>query len=148
MSEAIQTNYSRYHDPAFEGQIADMQHSNTFSRLTDVEIEFGKVVVQGAKDTSVKIPTAGGVFRGISVRDQSTGAKSPNSFPSASMARILDKGPIWVRVGSNVTATQGAAFVDATGAIVATGTADSTDIAGAYFDGSAASGEMVILKLA
>lgn len=148
MTEAIQSTYSRYHAPAFEGQIADLQLSNSFSRRCDTELPFGKVVVQGADDDSVKLPDAGGVFQGITTRDQSTGAKSPNSYPANSMARLLDKGTIWVTVGGNVSAGDAAAFLDADGSLVVSGTASSTAITGAKFDTSAANGELAILKLA
>ena len=144
----IQTSVQRYRDPAFEGAMVDQQVNNLFTRRADEEIPFGKVVLQGATDGSCKLPDdSGAAYLGVSVRDQSTGAESPNSFPANSSVRIADKGTIWVRVGAAVNAGERAAYLTADGSIVKSGTADSTGIDGGKFMTSAGTGELAQLKL-
>jgi hypothetical protein len=145
----IQESVDRYHAAAFEGAIADSQLTNMFSRLAEEAIPFGKVLLQGAADRTVKLPDGGAeAFVGLSVRDQSTGALSRNQFATGDSVRVMDKGVIWVRVGANVDAGERAAYLDATGAIVPVGTASSTAMDDAWFETSAASGELAKLKLA
>lgn len=144
----IQTTYSRYHGQAYEGMIADQQSANLLSKRADAAIGFGKVALQGAAADSIKAVGGGAtLFIGVTVRDQSTGAGSPDQFAANDAVRIMDRGTIWVIAGENVAAGDRAAFLTADGSFKKATTADTTAIDGARFDTTAASGALVKLKL-
>ncbi len=144
----IQTSYSRYHAQALEGMVADQQLSNFFSRRATAAIGFGKAVLQGAAADAIKaVDNSAARFLGVTVRDQSTGADSPDQFAANDAVRIMDKGTIWVIAGENVAAGDAASYLTATGAFMKSGTASTTAIAGGQYETTAASGALVKLKL-
>lgn len=144
----IQTTYSRYHGQAYEGMIADQQDANLLSRRATAAIGFGKVALQGAAVDAIKAAdNTAALFIGVTVRDQSAGAGSPDQFAANDAVRIMDKGTIWVIAGENVAAGDRAGYLTATGAFMKATTSDVTAIDGARFDTTAASGALVKLKL-
>ncbi|MBK8199226.1 MAG: hypothetical protein IPK75_12755 [Acidobacteria bacterium] len=144
----IQTTYSRYHDQAYEGMIADQQSANFFSKRAAAAIGFGKAVLQGATDDACKaVDGSAARFLGVTVRDLSTGADSPDQFKANDAVRIIDQGTIWVVAGENVAAGDRAAYLTADGSFKKATTADTTAIDSARFDSTAASGALVKLKL-
>ena len=144
----IQTTYSRYHAQALEGMVADQQSANFISRRATAAIGFGKVVLQGATDDACKaVDGSAARFVGVTVRDLSTGADSPDQFAANDAVRIIDEGTIWVIAGENVAAGDRAAYLTADGTFRKATTANTTAIDGARFDTTAASGALVKLKL-
>lgn len=144
----IQTSYSRYHAQAIEGMVADQQTSNFLSRRATAALPFGRTVLQGATDDACKAADGTAArFLGVSVRDQSTGATSPDQYAANDAVGIIDLGTIWVLAGENVTAGAAAGYLTATGAFMLAATANTTAIAGARFSTTAASGALVKLKL-
>jgi hypothetical protein len=144
----IQTSYSRYHGQALEGMIADQQDTNLLSKRATAAIGFGKVALQGTAADAIKaVGGAATLFIGVTVRDQSTGAESPDEFKANDAVRVMDRGTIWVIAGENVAAGDRAAYLTATGAFMKATTADTTAIDGARFDSTAVSGALVKLKL-
>ena len=144
---AIPLDYTRERARALEGTIADTLHKILISRHADVEMGFGKVVVQGAQDSSVTLPTAGGVFVGITVRDQSVSPYNPNTVRQGDEALIAMEGTINVVLGGTVNAGQGGAFLNADGSFVAQGTAASTGMLNSKFLRSGVAGDIVELRL-
>ena len=144
----IQTTYARNMAPGFVGAIANQELFNIFSRRAVAEIAFGVVVLQGTEDDTCKVPDGNGEsYLGVTVRDQSTGAITPNSFGANEDVRIADKGVIWVTLAGTVAANQGAAFLDANGGFVASGTANSTGILQGKYAQAGVSGDLVQLRL-
>lgn len=144
----IQTTYSRYHAQALEGMVADQQKANFNSKRATAAIGFGKAVLQGATDDACKaVDGSSARFLGVSVRDQSTGADSPNQYAANDHVRIIDEGTIWVIAGENISAGDRAAYLTATGAFMKATTSDTTAIDGARYETSASSGALVKLKL-
>ena len=144
---AVDLDYTRDRPRALEGTLADIGLCNLISRHADVAIPFGKTLVQGANDRSVKLPTAGGVFMGVSVRDQGVTAYSPNGFAAGDDVRILETGVINVKLAGTVTAGVGAAFLDTNGGFVAAGTASSTGIVKGRYERGGVAGDIVELRL-
>jgi len=144
---AIPLDYTRNRPRALEGTIADTSHKRMIGRQADVDLPFGKVVVQGAQDRSVTLPTNGGVFRGVTVRDQGVSPYDPNMFVEGTEALIMDEGTINVMLAATVSAGQPAAFLNADGGFVGAGTAGSTGILKAIYDRSGVAGEIVELRL-
>ncbi|WRH62046.1 MAG: hypothetical protein RSE12_16990 [Fuscovulum sp.] len=103
---AIQTNYPAEMAAAYEGMIANTEPNNLISRQVEgAAIGFGKVVKQGTASNGVAAATAAAdVVRGITVRDQSVDANSPNLVPVNESALILQRGVIWVTAGESVVA--------------------------------------------
>ena len=93
----------------------------------------------------MKVPTAGGVFRGITVRDVSLDAQRADKYAEKDIASVVTKGVITVSVAVTVAAGAPVYFVPATGVITNVSTSN-TLIANAMFDSSGTG--LVDLRLA
>ena len=149
---AIPLDYTRNLDRALEGTIADTSHKLLVSRQADVKLGFGKVVLQGAHDRSVTLPGAtpaspNGAYIGITVRDQGVSPAEPNAFAQGDEALLMEEGSINVVLAATVAAGDAAAFLDANGDLVPSGTAASTDIPTGRFLRAGVAGEIGELRL-
>lgn len=150
---SVQTSYGLI-AKAVAGQLRDTYFNEIVSRLVEdaTGMEFGKAVVRGTGDDQCKLGV--GSF-GIAVRELSRemdkrGAGAVTKYNLNSSAAILRQGHIYVEL---ITAAAPVAAGDdvaamANGDIVASGTASSTDIAGATFEAAASAGDVVEIRLA
>lgn len=146
---AVQTNYSENIATAFEGMIANTEPNILISRTVEgAAIGFGKVVKQGAADYGVAAATAADdVYRGITVRDQST---TDDEFAVGDSALVITQGVIWVTAGEAVEAGEAVYMKVGTadaGKFMSTST-NNLAISGAVFDTSGAKDTLVAVRLA
>lgn len=141
---AVQTNYSEMQDALRAGFIYDQGPNELLSRIVeDAALKFGKPVTQGTADNAVHPTTTGdtAIF-GISVLDQST---LDDEFAVGSNARIITSGPVAVVAAATVAAGDPVHVVVATGTFTNTG---GVAIAGALYESSGVSGDLVKVRLA
>ena len=90
--------------------------------------------------------SGGGVYVGVTVRDQSIDVASVDAYPVGANAAVLLKGTIWVTVGATVVAGDPAYFVPATG-VITNVAAGNISIPNARFETGASSGALAKLRL-
>lgn len=102
----VQTTYTAAHDPAFEGQRADLSLINIVSKAAeDTDVPFGRAVVRGTADDQGKLPTATGqAFIGIT---EMTTAWAENAsglhlYSQYREMNIIDFGEVWVYTEQSV----------------------------------------------
>ena len=67
---SVQTSYSKNIGVAYKGQVTDENNALISSALAEGDIPVGIAVVRGTADSrGVKVPTAGGIFEGVVVRN-------------------------------------------------------------------------------
>lgn len=133
-------------DVGVAGAIANTENKNIISRTVQgaAGIPFGRAVVQGAKDKTIRAATTGDTaFVGVTVLDRTARDLTVGGFVEFETARVLEDGVIWVEVTEAVKAGDAAAIDLATGKFNKSGAA----FAGAIFDTSAASGALAQLRI-
>ncbi|APH54869.1 Hypothetical protein GbCGDNIH9_1580 [Granulibacter bethesdensis] len=145
----LQTSYAARHPDAYEGMQANAEPVTILTRIADTDIAFGKPVVQGVKDQSVRLPSATAArFLGIALAVHTVPAlmgQAVDTYPAGSPLSVLNKGVIWVRVAASVSAGA-AAYLTSAGAITAS-SSGNTAIPNATFDTSAPAGGLARLRL-
>lgn len=150
---AVQTSYSENIRPAVAGLIADMQAEiNLVSRTVEdaAGAAFGVVVDQGTEDREVTAVSASTVKPiGVTVRERSLDANTPDAFPQYDTARIMTKGVIWVANDGGVSAGDDVWLTLSTGDLSAAdvGGSDGLQLAGCRWATTAADGELAILEV-
>lgn len=150
----VQTAYG-FIAPAVAGQIVDMYFNEIVSKLVETAagLEFGVAVGRGTGDNQVVLA---GTY-GISVREltremDKRGAGAVTKYVLGNAAAIMRKGHVWVKLdaGSTLGVSPGDAvhYMPVTGVLVDSTTATSVAIPGATFEGTAAAGELVEVRLA
>lgn len=147
---ATQTNYRNEQRAALEGMIGNTEPNNLISREVEgAAIGFGKAVKQGTADTGVEAASAtDDVVRGITVRDQSVDAESPNEFAVGDSALVMTRGLVWVTAYDNVEA--GAPVyvaVNNTSDKFTDTTTSNLAVPNAIFETSGAADELVLVRL-
>ncbi len=150
MTVQAATDYNEIHAPGFKGQIADENDATVMSGVAEGDIPVGIAVVRGTANTrGVKVPTAGGPFRGVVVRnlhqleDDATGVleiQDGNEVP------LLTRGTIFIEINVTVTVDAPAAVDDDTGLFGIVG-AGYTTIVGATFLDAGVSGDIVRVRI-
>lgn len=146
---AVQSTYRTEMRAAFEGMIANTEPNILISREVEgAAIGFGKAVKQGTADDGVAAATAAAdVFRGITVRDQSSHGVE-DTFPVGTSALIMTQGVIWVTAFDTVVAGAPVYMRVTGGSGRFTDTAtDNLPIPGAIFDSSGGAGELVKVRI-
>lgn len=149
---ALQTNYDDKLAVAFEGMIVDTEPHIIISReVQTAAIGFGKAVKQGTADRQVQAATAAAdVFRGITVRDQSTrlNGSTADQVPVGDTIAVMTHGVVWVRAVEPVIAGA-AAYMQVSGGLGQFSDISTSNlpIVRGIFDSSAAAGELVKLRL-
>lgn len=149
----IQTAYTEEMAPKVLGGIANQELCNTISRIVEETggIPFGRVVARGTSDDQCLLADAGATsVLGISARysaKEPTADGDAENFAETELARILTQGVISVTAAVNVTAGQSAFYVIADGGITNVDDATTNAIPGAVFDETAASGQLVNLRI-
>lgn len=142
----IQGTYDRYHARGAVGAPATTERADYVSGVASEDIAYGLAVEFTAENVAA-IADGTGTFAGIASR-RNFGTPTPvDAYPAQSDILIQRTGVVWVQAKSAVTFGQAAAILDATGELVATGTADSTDIPGARFESAGALNDIVKLRL-
>jgi hypothetical protein len=119
---------------------ADAALSDVASRqITTASVAFGLAVGRGATDGTARLGGTG--FEGITVADKS---QLDDLYPVGIIAGVLRKGTIWVTASTNVGPADPVTFTAATGVI---GAGLATTIAGAKFETTATSGNLVRVYL-
>jgi hypothetical protein len=125
---------------AYAGMPADAALSDVASRqITTASVAFGLAVGRGATDGTARLGGTG--FEGITVADKS---QLDDLYPVGIIAGVLRKGTIWVTASTNVGPADPVTFTAATGVI---GAGLATTIAGAKFETTATSGNLVRVYL-
>ena len=107
--------------------------------VTTGAVAFGLAVGAGATDGSVRLGGTG--FAGITVADKTRAA---DQYAVGEVAGVLRKGTIWVTASTDVDPTDPVTFTAATGVI---GAGLATTIAGAKFETTATTGNLVRVYL-
>lgn len=117
-----QTAYTDFPEQAREGFPADVGLRDIVSRIAEVEIKFGKLVVAtvGQSEDLAKVPTATGdistvgLVHGVAMADTSietADGATYGSFPVDAAVPVIRKGRIWVLAEDEVTDVDAAVFV-------------------------------------
>lgn len=143
----IQGTYDRYHSAGAIGAPASLEHFNLVSGVATEEIAYG-LAVEYTAENQAAIADSTGTFAGISSRRQ-FGTPTPADAYEANTDMLIQRsGLVWVQAKSAVAFGEGAAFLNATGELVAAGTGASTPIPGARFESAGALDDIVKLRLA
>ena len=149
---SVQTTYAENMAPAVAGQIANSEPNTLISRTVETAegIGFGLPVAQGAEDDGV-IATEAGVTEilGVTVRERSLNANTPNAFGQYDSARIMTKGPIWVEASVAVNAGDPVWVTVATGAWTNAdaGGGNSVQLVGARWDSSTSGAGLAKIRM-
>lgn len=144
-----QSTYATDLTDAVLGQIANTEPNVVISRVVEsAAIGYGKAVKQGTNDQGVVAATAAAdVFRGITIRDQSTLAG--DDFDVGETAALITQGVVWVTAGATVAAGAAVYMVVGTahaGKFTSVAT-NNLPIPDAIFDSSGAVNELVKIRL-
>jgi hypothetical protein len=121
---AIQTTYAENISAAKAGMIANTEPCTVISRTSEAVagLAFGVAVTQGTADNAARITAAADtVVLGITTRQRSLDANTPDKYGQYDSAGIMTKGVIWVN------ATKAVAAGDDVWVTVAGGTFNDTD---------------------
>jgi hypothetical protein len=142
---ALQTTYDDNIPAAYAGALVNTEHKVLISRTVEdaAGLAFGLAVMQGTNDKGCVV-SDGTSFLGVTVRQYSSNAKTPDLFAQYESARLATKGVIWVANNGGVSAGDPVSLLPA-GEL---GTGGSVEIAGARWDTTAADGELAQLRLA
>lgn len=145
---AVQTTYANTISAAYEGMIANEEPNVLISRTVEgAAIGFGLAVKQGSADDGVAAATAAAdAYRGITVRDQSIEAGSPDAYPVGENATVMTKGVVWVTAGATVAAGEAVYMIAADGRFTNVSTSN-LPIPNAVFDSSGAADALVKVRL-
>lgn len=126
---------------AYAGMIAEGQVVTDVAskRVSTATVGFGRAVGRGAADGTAQLGGTG--FEGITVADK---AQPDDLYAIGVMAGVMRKGTIWVTASTNVAPSDPVTFTAATGVI---GAGLVTTIAGAKFETTATSGNLVRVYL-
>ena len=145
----VQNTYTTQ-SAARAGMIANMEEAiNLISRTVETAagIAFGKIVQRGADDDGCKAIGDGSAtkYLGITVRTASRDANNPDLFAQYESARIATKGVVWVTAGASVAAGDPVYYTSA--GVITNASSGNTLVPNAAFDSTAASGDLVKVRL-
>lgn len=148
---ALQTNYDDKLSAAFEGMVVNTEPFIIISReVQTAAIGFGKAVKQGTADRQVQAATASAdVYRGITIRDQSTrlNGVTPDQVPVGDSIAVMVEGVVWVKAGGTCTVGTAAYMIAADGRFTSTSTSNLPIVRG-IFESSGIANDLVKLRLA
>ncbi|MEE9382853.1 MAG: hypothetical protein V3V08_05505 [Nannocystaceae bacterium] len=144
------TDYTETHEAGFKGQIADENDATVMSGVAEGDIPVGIGVVRGtANSRGVKVPTAGGTFRGVVVRnlhqleDAATGILE---IQDGNEAPLLTRGTIFVELNDTV-AIDDPVFLEDVGGLFRMDATGGTAIVGATFLDAGVIGDIVRIRI-
>lgn len=148
---SVQDNYRDNLRSAVAGQRANTEHAVMISRNVEDEdgIGFGLAVAQGDDDHGCHAFTTGdSAILGITVRERSLDANTPDKFKHRESARVMTKGTIWVTASVAVDAGDPVYVVPATGAFAKTSASSAVQIPNARWDTSTDGEALAVVRLA
>lgn len=146
---SVQNTYSENMVAGKVGAIVNTEHHSAVSRtVEDASLAFGVPVARGLNDDGCKAWVAGDAFFGVSVRERSLDANSPDAFPQYESARVMKSGVIWVQASLAVSAGDPVYVVNADGAWHNAADAARTVIPGAEWDSSTTAAGLAKVRLA
>lgn len=113
---AVQTNYNTELDAGVAGHVANMVPATIISRTVQETngIGFGLPTAQGTNDLTVTSWDSGDTaVVGITVRNRSVDANSPDEYADGDNAGLLTQGAIWVDAAVAVSAGDDVFVTDA-----------------------------------
>lgn len=140
-----QGTYNTDFAAGYAGMIADTALCDVSSRIVEnAVVAFGLAVGRGTADGSCRLGGTG--FEGITVADKSRDGNDTavDQYDVGEMAGVIRKGTIWVTASTNVSPADPVTFTAATGVI---GAGLATTIAGAKFETTVTSGNLVRVYL-
>lgn len=146
---AIQTTYPEKLSKGRAGGIVNMELCNLISRNVETVagIGFGVCVERGSDDKGCVV-FAGGTPLGITVREHSTNANTPDTFAQYDSARVMTKGPIFAVAVPQVAAGDPVYVVDADGTFHNAAAAGRTLYPNAQWEQSTSgAGELSVIAL-
>jgi len=155
----VQQDYPLKHGEGRLGAVYDLSAYTSRSKINSAgaALAFGQPLSPNGED-KVRAYTAANGFAGFALISDTfvpeaksstinSVAKSLPGYPDKTPVNVLESGTIWVYTNTAATQNGQVALLDAGGdAVVASGTASSTDIS-AYFLADAAAGELVPIQL-
>lgn len=146
---AIQTTYSDNIRAAVAGMVANTVPAVMISRTVEdaAGIGFGVAVEQGTNDKGC-IAFDGGTVLGITVRERSLDASSPDEFAQYAEARVMVKGVIWVTAAVEVAAGDAVYVRPSNGDFQDSNANSAVLLANARWETSAGIGELAQIRLA
>lgn len=146
--QSIQNTYPEKLDKGRPGGIVNAELSNLISRNVETAagIGFGVVVQRGTNDDQIAA-FAGGTPLGITVRERSTNANTPDKFAQYDSARVMTKGPIFVNSAEAVTAGNGVFVDNTTGALYNATAAGRTQLPNAVWDTTTSAAGLAVVAL-
>lgn len=149
---SVQTSYSINQAIAYAGLLYNLSIKDIVSRAVETAagIGFGVAVSRGT-DPDKQVIVGGNDFTGITVRSlEREGAANTGvvKYSETETAAILREGYIWVTCPAGCVPGDAAFYDDTTGVIDAgTAGAGETQMDGAFFDSTAAAGQLAVLRL-
>ena len=142
----VQSTYAAGISDAVAGLVANMETSNTITRLCEDSggVGFGKALFQGTNDNQVTA-TASAAFIGISIKDVTAIDDTADLYPQYDNVAVLNKGVVWVLAGGTVAAGE-AVYVDGSGDFIESASG-ATALSGVTFDSSGSDGDLVRIRL-
>ena len=150
MSVQTATAYTTVLAPGYKGAVADANDALITSALAEGDIPVGVAVVRGTADSrGVKVPTAGGIFEGVVIRnlhqleDASTGVLE---VQDGKEAPVLRRGDVWVEVEDTVAIDDPVYYQDV-GGLFRMDVTGGTIVVGARFLDAGVSGDIVRIRI-
>lgn len=142
----VQSSYAATMPAYTLGQVSRSEFSNSITRECEdsAGIAFGLPVIQGTGDHQAKVGAAG-VFIGITVKDPTLDATRSDKYAQYDSMSIVTQGVIAVTAGEAVNAGD-SVYRTSTGVLNKT-SSGNTQIAGARWETSTASGAVGLLRL-
>lgn len=145
----VQNTFNKAFAKGLPGMVANGEASNRISRTNEsaTPIPFGRFVFSGAAKHCVTPVVTDGKELGVAIADHGevmfVGGVA-DSYPQRRNVPIMQAGVIWVVANGVIAEGQQIAVVNATGNIVATGTALSSNMDGWFAeDAAAADGDLI-----
>ena len=131
VQNTVQSSYTRYQAAAQAGMPADMHGWDADTGVAEGTIPFGYAVSRGSADNGV-IP-GGPTFKGIAIRDITISHDTADQYEEPDNVAVMNRGDIWVKVGTSVVNDKQAYYNSSTGEIGDSGISNAVAIAGAIF---------------
>jgi hypothetical protein len=144
-----QTTFLARQPIGVKGRRVNMEEWNAITCLPDTtNVKIAMPVAMGTGGAESIVPYTGtGRFRGITEIDQTIQYGTDDTYPEGYNVPVMTSGVIWATAAAAVTAGQPVFYVTATDNYHNTAAAGRVAVPGAEFDSSAASGELVKIRL-
>lgn len=149
---SAQTSYSIKQNKAYAGEIYALFNHDVASRLVETAagLEFGVAVSRGT-DKDKQVALGGTDFLGITVRSlEREGAANTGDikYSQKESAGVMRKGAVWVVCPAGCNPGDQVKYDNTTGVLDAgSAGAGETQLDNAYFDSTAAAGELAVLVI-